>query len=142
MRGSTAFRVSLVLVLLVGLVAALSFPGGSLGGTGIASVAPTTAASPLNGSSSPPSTPGFPTTISCPLPPVSVGGMSFNCLFVLNLTTLVLVLFGIMVILYVYKDADQAELPGDAEEVPVTGEEELQFRLRKEREREAEGRQP
>jgi hypothetical protein len=142
MRRERALRISLAALLLVGLVLALSLPGAN----GLFSSAPgpgaAPAAAPLNGSSPPPSTPGFPTTISCPLPPVSVGGMSFNCIFVLNLTTVVLVLFGIMVILYVYKDADQAELPGEAEEVPVTGEEELEFRLRKEREREAERRRP
>ncbi len=142
MSVSTALRIPLGLVLLVGLLCALSFPGGNAAGPGAVLPAALPAAAPLNGSSAPPSTPGFPTTISCPLPPVSVGGMSFDCIFVLNLTTLVLVLFGVVVILYVYKDADQAELPGDAEEVPVTGEEELQFRLRKERERESEERQP
>lgn len=142
MRGSTALRISLGLLLIVGLVGALSFPGANTSATGPSPAGRLSAVAPLNGSSPPPSTPGFPTTISCPLPPVSVGGTSFNCLFVLNLTTVVLVLFGIMVILYVYKDADQAELPGEAEEVPVTGEEELEFRLRKERERESEERQP
>jgi hypothetical protein len=133
MNSPHARGLALLLLASLALTVVAVLPSGS-GSAAAVPVAPAAQGVPLNGSSGPSN--AFPTTISCPLPPVSVGGMSFNCIQVLDLTTGVLVLFGVTIILYIYKDADRAELPGDAEEVAVTGEEELERRLEKVREEE------
>ena len=135
MNSPHARGFALLLLASLALAALTALPLAS--GSGTAVPVSAAQAAPLNGSSGPSNT--FPTTISCPLPAVSVGGMSFNCIQVLDLTTGVLVLFGITIILYIYKDADRAELPGDAEEVAVTGEEELERRIEKAREEEEGG---
>lgn len=50
-------------------------------------------------------------------------GIDWNCVAVLNLTMVVLMLGGIGIIAYVFRDADAAELPGDSAEIPLTEEE-------------------
>ena len=47
-------------------------------------------------------------------------GVDWNCVAVLNLTELLVILGSVGIVLYVFKDADRAELPGEAAEVPVT----------------------
>jgi len=55
-------------------------------------------------------------------------GVNWNCVAVLNLTELLVLLGSIGIVLYVFKDADRAELPGDAAEVPVTSAEWAAYR--------------
>jgi hypothetical protein len=47
---------------------------------------------------------------------------------VLDLTELVLILASLGIVAYVFRDADQAELPGESAAVPITAEEWDAFR--------------
>lgn len=64
----------------------------------------------------------------CPTVGPTILGIQWNCVAVLNLTEVVLILAGIGIVVYVFKDSDQAELPGEATTVPVTPEEEEEYR--------------
>lgn len=64
----------------------------------------------------------------CPSGGPVILGVEWNCVAVLNLTELVLILVSIGIVAYVFKDADQAELPGDSAEVPITAEELVEYR--------------
>jgi hypothetical protein len=63
----------------------------------------------------------------CPSSGPTILGIQWNCVAILNLTEVALILAGIGVVLYVFRDSDEAELPGEAAEVPVTAEEEEQY---------------
>lgn len=75
--------------------------------------------------------------VTCPTPPVNTTWGQINCVQTLDLTEMFVILIGLTIVFYVYKDADKAELPGEATEIAVTGEEELSFRARKEQEERA-----
>ena len=59
----------------------------------------------------------------CPSPGPVILGVQWDCVAILDLTELVLILVSIGLIAYVFRASDQAELPGDSTEVPVTAEE-------------------
>jgi hypothetical protein len=64
----------------------------------------------------------------CPSAGPTILGVQWNCVAVLNLTEVVLILAAIGIVLYVFRDSDRAELPGEASEVPVTPQEEEEYR--------------
>jgi len=64
----------------------------------------------------------------CPSGGPVILGVEWNCVAVLNLTELVLILASLGIVAYVFKDADRAELPGEASEVPITAAEWEAFR--------------
>jgi len=59
----------------------------------------------------------------CPTSGPTILGIEWNCVAILNLTELALILASVGIVAYVFRDADRAELPGEAREVPVTAEE-------------------
>lgn len=63
----------------------------------------------------------------CPSSGPTILGIQWNCVAILNLTEVGLILAGIGIVAYVFKDSDEAELPGEAAEVPVTVEEEEEY---------------
>lgn len=71
---------------------------------------------------------------TCPTPPVNTSFGSVNCFTVLDLTEVFVILIGLTITLYVYMGSARAELPGEASEVPVTADEEMEARLRKDEE--------
>jgi hypothetical protein len=75
-----------------------------------------------------------PNGITCPSQPINVSGIELNCISELEITEVVVILLTVTITLWAFKDADRAELPGEAEEVAVTAEEILVERLRMERE--------
>lgn len=85
------------------------------------------------------STSGGPTVdgIVCPEAPILVLGITFNCVTLLDLTEAFVIMFTVVITLYIFKDADRAELPGEAETIPVTADEELALRIQRDRETEA-----
>lgn len=121
-----ANRTAPVLVLLlaalatVGVVASAGFSGGGGGGSAPSALVPL--AQPQNSSSGgdPPSSAA---SALCPSAGPVILGVQWNCVAVLNLTELALILASVGIIAYVFKDSDQAELPGESAEVPVTAEE-------------------
>lgn len=135
--------VLLLLVLLLVMSTALAVPlprvSVSAGAPGIEPFArsvPTTTANQSNQSGSSSASSAIPPVV-CPLPPVNTTLGIFSCKQMLDLTEIFVILFGITITLYVYKDADQAELPGEAVDVPITGHEELEMRRRKDAEERA-----
>jgi hypothetical protein len=122
-------------VLLSVLLLALLLPVVSLGGSGTVALGTSLGALPsgsqLHGLSAASQT--IPNPI-CPLPPVNTSIGQVNCFTTLDLTEVLVILIGLTITFYVYKDADKAELPGDAAYVPVTAQEELEVRLRRESE--------
>lgn len=64
----------------------------------------------------------------CPSSGPTILGIQWNCVAILNLTEVGLILAGIGIVAYVFKDSDEAELPGEASEVPVTAEEQDKYR--------------
>jgi hypothetical protein len=64
----------------------------------------------------------------CPASGPTILGIQWNCVAILNLTEVVVILVALGIVAYVFRDSDKAELPGDAAEVPVTPEEELEYR--------------
>jgi len=66
----------------------------------------------------------------CPSSGPTLLGIEWNCVAVLNLTELALILASVGIVAYVFKDGDRAELPGEAQEVPVTAEEWADYRRR------------
>ena len=64
----------------------------------------------------------------CPSAGPTILGVEWNCVAVLDLTELVLILASIGIVAYVFRDADQAELPGESAAVPITAEEWEAFR--------------
>jgi hypothetical protein len=75
---------------------------------------------------------GDPSYGLCPSSGPVYFGVEWNCIAVLNLTVVALLLGGIGIIAYVFRDSDAAELPGDSAEIPLTEEEwaEVQARRR------------
>ena len=61
--------------------------------------------------------------ITCPSSGPTILGVQWNCVAILNLTELAAILASIGIVAYVFKDSDQAELPGESADVPVTAEE-------------------
>lgn len=59
----------------------------------------------------------------CPSAGPVILGVQWDCVAVLDLTEIVLMLVSIGLVAYIFKDSDQAELPGDSTDVPVTAEE-------------------
>ncbi|MCI4363074.1 MAG: hypothetical protein L3K13_02040 [Thermoplasmata archaeon] len=59
----------------------------------------------------------------CPSGGPVILGIEWNCVAVLNLSEVAILLAGIGIIAYVFRGDDEAELPGEATEVPVTAEE-------------------
>lgn len=100
----------------------------------LAELAP--AANQSNQSSAPAPSNAIPPVV-CPLPPVDTPLGPFSCKQMLNLTEIFVILIGVTITLYVYKDADKAELPGEAVDVPVTAQEELEMRRQKDAEEKA-----
>jgi hypothetical protein len=70
---------------------------------------------------------GFNDQTLCPSSGPTILGIQWNCVAILNLTEVGLILAGIGIVAYVFKDSDEAELPGWATEVPVTAEEEAEY---------------
>ena len=134
-RGSLFFvALALGLLVLGATVGGLPLASGSLGpGMTSPGTLIRTAGSSPNGSA-PADPSGSTGGITCPSAAINVSGMSFNCVTELELTEVVVILLTVMITLYVFRDADRAELPGEAEEIPVTAEEELDYRLRLEAE--------
>lgn len=64
----------------------------------------------------------------CPSAGPTIVGIEWNCVAILNLTEVGLILAGIGLIAYIFRDADRAELPGEAREVPLTAEELGEYR--------------
>ena len=64
--------------------------------------------------------PGSSSSIVCPSAGPVILGVQWDCVAVLDLTELVLIMVSIGLIAYVFKGSDEAELPGDSGEVPVT----------------------
>jgi len=79
-----------------------------------------------SGGSDPSSSPAGNTL--CPSGGPTILGVEWNCVAILDLTELLLILASIGIIAYVFRDSDRAELPGEAEIVPVTAEEESEYR--------------
>lgn len=75
--------------------------------------------------------------ITCPEPAINVLGVSMNCVSLLDLTEAFVIMFTVVITLYVFKDADRAELPGEAASIPVTADEELALRITRDREDDA-----
>jgi hypothetical protein len=59
----------------------------------------------------------------CPSGGPTILGVQWNCVAILNLTELALILASVGIVAYVFKDEDEAELPGESADVPVTAEE-------------------
>ncbi len=119
--------------LVLGLVVAL--------GTGLVVVLPGGAAATVPPSSGTMVTPagnssaGSAGQVSCPAgSSLTWGPISLNCFQTLNLAEISAILMGVGIALYIYWDSDRAELPGDAAEVPVTVEEEIALKRRREQE--------
>ena len=68
----------------------------------------------------------------CPARGPVILGIDWNCVAVLDLTELALFFASIGIIAYVFRDSDQAELPGDSTEVPMTAEEEATYQRSRE----------
>ncbi|MDE1820010.1 MAG: hypothetical protein KGJ23_04210 [Euryarchaeota archaeon] len=83
--------------------------------------------------SSDPSSSAIPPVV-CPLAPVNTSFGPVTCFQMLDLTEVFVILLGITITLYVYKDADKAELPGEASNPAVTGEDELEQRRQQDQE--------
>ena len=66
--------------------------------------------------------------IVCPSAGPLILGVHWNCVAILNLTELLVLLAGIGITAYVFKGSDRAELPGESADVPVTTEEEEEYR--------------
>lgn len=104
---------------LVGLVLSLSSPvAGTASAPGAAVAVPA-----VQNSSSGSDPPGSSSSIVCPSAGPVILGVTWDCVAVLDLTELALILVSIGVIAYVFRASEQAELPGDSAEVPVTAEE-------------------
>ena len=78
---------------------------------------------PSQNSSSGSDPPGSNSAIVCPSTGPVIVGVEWDCVAVLDLTEVALILVSIGIVAYVFRDSDQAELPGDSAEVPVTAEE-------------------
>lgn len=63
----------------------------------------------------------------CPAAGPTILGIQWNCVAILNLTEVLLILAGIGIVAYVFRNSDRAELPGEAREVPVTVQEEEEY---------------
>jgi hypothetical protein len=72
--------------------------------------------------------------VNCPAgSSLSWGSITLNCFQTLDLAEIGAILIGVGIAIYIYWDSDEAELPGDSAEVPVTVEEEIELaRKRKE----------
>ena len=101
----------------LGLVVAPVGHGGPL------PVARGTSATDSNGSGGTDPPESSASAVLCPSAGPTILGIEWNCVAVLNLTELALILASVGIVAYVFKDADRAELPGEAQEVPVTAEE-------------------
>jgi hypothetical protein len=112
---------TLILGVLVLLGIAFSVSPSPVGGT-LVHGATVSLPSPQNSSSG-----GDPSASSgstfCPSGGPTILGVEWNCVAILNLTELALLLASIGIVAYVFKDEDQAELPGESAKVPVTAEE-------------------
>jgi hypothetical protein len=86
------------------------------------------ASAPASNSSSSGDPSGSSASNLCPSAGPTILGVQWNCVAVLNLTEVVLLLAALGIVLYVFRDSDRAELPGEASEVPVTPQEEEEFR--------------
>ncbi|MGP8078418.1 MAG: hypothetical protein ACLQD8_07450 [Thermoplasmata archaeon] len=101
---------------LVGVVSiATASPGASPSVPRASALAPAVHDVPNSGGSSGSSSDGL-----CPSSGPVILGIDWNCVAVLNLTELGVFLASIGIIAYVFKDSDEAELPGESAEVPVT----------------------
>jgi len=113
---------SFCLLALLGVVAEVSsIPGRDLAVS--ASVSPAT----VRGASGSGDPSGSNSNELCPSSGPTILGIEWNCVAILNLTEVALILAGIGIVAYVFKDSDRAELPGDATDVPVTAEEEAEY---------------
>lgn len=96
------------------------------------------AASPAHPASGPTALAGISgdssTVVSCPAgSSLTWGSITLNCFQTLDLAEIGAILIGVGIAIYIYWDSDEAELPGDSAEVPVTAEEEIEVaRQRKE----------
>lgn len=135
MSRATLLLVALALVLSAflspwtGLGTSGGLPLGPTGGTGLHTLS-------VNSSNSSSSASDTIPPPSCPVPPVNTTFGPFSCFQMLDLTEIFVIVLSVTITLYVYHDADRAELPGDSSEIPVTGEEELALRLRRDEEEE------
>ncbi len=59
----------------------------------------------------------------CPTPATPFLGIEWSCVSVLNLAEVALMFIGLLIVWYIYRDSDQAELLGQSSEVPLTAEE-------------------
>jgi hypothetical protein len=114
---------SLWLAMLVGSLAAVSF-GAERSSSGTLGVLSATGGN--TSSSGDPS--GSSSSDLCPSTGPTILGIQWNCVAVLNLTEVVLILGGIGIVVYVFRDSDLAELPGEASEVPITPREQDEYR--------------
>lgn len=117
--GSRTLASLLGVVTLLGILVSLAAPASGIVAAHGAGVSFTSAQNGSSGSDPP----GSSSSIVCPSTGPVILGVEWDCVAVLNLTELVLILGSIGIIAYVFKDSDQAELPGDSAEVPVTAEE-------------------
>ena len=69
----------------------------------------------------------------CPSAGPLLLGIRWSCVAILNLTELGLILATVGIIAYVFRDSDKAELPGEASEIPVTAEEQEEYRQGRQR---------
>lgn len=75
------------------------------------------------------------TQVACPTgSSLSWGPVTLNCFQTLDLAEIGAILIGVGIAIWIYWDSDEAELPGDSREVPVTSEEEYEFAQRRKRE--------
>ena len=106
-RRIRKFGLLLGTLTLLGVVGALSHPSG---GPGLVHGAPVIGVAVQNDSNeSDPA--GSGSAIVCPSSGPIIVGVQWNCIAVLNLTELLLIVIGIGIIAYVFKDAARAELP-------------------------------
>lgn len=123
-RALPALTLLLGMLALAGIVSTLSFlPGG---GTSVHATAVSLPTAQNSSSAGDPS--GSSASIPCPSAGPVILGVQWNCVAVLNLTELAIILASIGIVAYVFKDSDQAELPGESAEVPVTAEEWEEYR--------------
>jgi len=119
-RGNRGLVLIVALMSLSGWFGVLGVGGTHLGQDVPGPVARWTGASDSNGSggADPPESSASATL--CPTSGPTILGIEWNCVAVLNLTELALILLSVGIVAYVFRDADTAELPGEAREVPVT----------------------
>lgn len=59
----------------------------------------------------------------CPTPATPFLGIEWSCVSVLNLAEVALMFVGLLIVWYIYRGSDRAELLGESSEVPLTAEE-------------------